>query len=364
VVHFRLHEPVGTIARRCPTVEVGASLETAVRKMREAGIDVLPVTQEQALVGVLDQRCLFNALAEGVEATEDVAKYTAEASTILSSQTGAEALRCLEATNFLVVVDSENRVSGLLSPAMFFGLPDPPERPSVVGGMATPLGVYLTNGSVRGGKKDLALLSTGAFLFMFFMVGRFVSLYLAPRLPESVISGIFLDTLPVLALIITFRFLPIAGYHGAEHQVVHALEQGEELTPEVVSRMPRVHPRCGTNLAVGATMFLSIQQTPWVENAEIRLLVAMIVTLFFWRPIGSFVQQWITTRKPTAKELKSGIDAGNELLRSFAVADRRQASPFRKIFNSGMLHVMSGSILAYVLVSLIAMLFGVEFGAL
>ncbi len=30
--------------------------------------------------------------------------------------------------------------------------------------------------------------------------------------------------------------------------VVHAIEEGEDLTLEKVRPMPRVHPRCGTNL--------------------------------------------------------------------------------------------------------------------
>jgi uncharacterized protein YqhQ len=222
----------------------------------------------------------------------------------------------------------------------------------------------LTNGSVRGGKKDFALIATGAFLFLFFMIGRFAGMFLDPYLPDTALSLFLIESLPVLGLVITFRFLPIAGFHGAEHQVVHALEQGEELTPEVVARMPRVHPRCGTNLAVAATLFLTIQQSEWTPYVQVRLLVAFIVTMFFWRIIGGFVQFWITTRKPTERELQSGIDAAKELLRNYSTAEHRVVSPFRKILNSGMLHVMTGSILAYAVVSLVAWLFGVEPGSL
>ena len=36
-------------------------------------------------------------------------------------------------------------------------------------------------------------------------------------------------------------------YHGAEHKTIHCYEAGEALTVENVQKLPRLHPRCGTN---------------------------------------------------------------------------------------------------------------------
>ena len=38
----------------------------------------------------------------------------------------------------------------------------------------------------------------------------------------------------------------IFSYHGAEHKTINAYEAGDELTPEIVSKYPIEHPRCGT----------------------------------------------------------------------------------------------------------------------
>jgi uncharacterized protein YqhQ len=39
-------------------------------------------------------------------------------------------------------------------------------------------------------------------------------------------------------------------YHGAEHRAIHALENGDPLTREALSRWPTAHPRCGTEFLV------------------------------------------------------------------------------------------------------------------
>src|SRR5438270_13233654 len=106
--------------------------------------------------------------------------------------------------------------------------------------------------------------------------------------------------LPVAILFIGMRLLPLSGIHAAEHKVVHAIERGEALVPEVVSRMPRVHPRCGTNLWAGATIFLGIFSLPWLDNAS-RLLIAAIVTFVLWRPVGQLMQGPVHTRPPSKK---------------------------------------------------------------
>ncbi|NTU65505.1 MAG: DUF1385 domain-containing protein, partial [Chloroflexi bacterium] len=35
-------------------------------------------------------------------------------------------------------------------------------------------------------------------------------------------------------------------YHGAEHMSIHALEHGDELTPDNVEKYRTLHLRCGT----------------------------------------------------------------------------------------------------------------------
>jgi uncharacterized protein YqhQ len=45
------------------------------------------------------------------------------------------------------------------------------------------------------------------------------------------------------------------GYHGAEHQTIHAFEAGAELTPASIARFPLEHPRCGTAFLLTVVVF-------------------------------------------------------------------------------------------------------------
>lgn len=168
------------------------------------------------------------------------------------------------------------------------------------------------------------------------------------HLPDF-LKVVFEQAIPYLGFVVVLRLIPLSGIHGAEHMVVHAMERGEELTPEVVARMPRVHPRCGTNLAVGMFLFLTIWQTPWIKYDDVRALTGAVLTLFLWRPLGAFVQQHITTKKPTSAQLRSGIRAGNDLIERYSTAHSSTASIPVRIWNSGLLQVVTGSSLVLLL---------------
>jgi uncharacterized protein YqhQ len=155
----------------------------------------------------------------------------------------------------------------------------------------------------------------------------------------------------------SFRLLPISGIHAAEHMVVHAIERGEPLVPSVVKRMPRVHPRCGTNLAVGSTFFLWLATFQLIQPEEFRLLLALVATVLLWRPLGGVVQYFITTKQPSDKQIQMGIRSGRELLEKHSRAKRIQVGFGGRLLQSGLFHVMAGSILATILLYLLKALF-------
>jgi len=88
---------------------------------------------------------------------------------------------------------------------------------------------------------------------------------------------------------------------------------------------------------------MGILGTEWIPVEEIRFLVAALTTFIIWRPLGSFMQQYVTTRPPTDKQLEGAIRAGKDLLSRYA--ESRNASPTvtQRLWNSGMFHVMAGS---------------------
>lgn len=66
-------------------------------------------------------------------------------------------------------------------------------------------------------------------------------------------------------------------YHGAEHKSIFAYEQGLELTVENVKKMPRLHPRCGTNFMFVVIMISIIIFTfVGVRNVWLRSLIKLL----------------------------------------------------------------------------------------
>ncbi len=152
-----------------------------------------------------------------------------------------------------------------------------------------------------------------------------------------------MDLLPWLEMLLFFalmRMLPLTGFHGAEHQVVHAIERGEDLLPESVSRMPLEHPRCGTNLAALVLLLTTIA----VSRAPAPLMIVLVIaTLLFWRQAGMLLQRLFTVKRPTPKQLLNGIRAGRQLLERFQHQPSRFVPLPMQVWNMGFLQVLIGA---------------------
>ncbi len=258
-----------------------------------------------------------------------------------------------------------------------------PFVPPQIGGMATPLGVYLTTGNVSGGVGNLALATTGFLTFSLHMAG--FALVTAARLaldrhvpevarfaaslprPLAEMLDETLVPLGMTALFLTLlRQTPLAGYHAAEHQVVHAIERGEPLLPEAVRRMPRVHPRCSTNLVAGLLLFY-LTGTAFAGSlgAEVSYLIGAFIAFLWWKPVGAFLQQYATTRPASDKEIDSGIRAARSLFDALdapiSATVTKPLSPvrtkFRRIWQAGFLQIFAGSGTALALLWGLATLF-------
>lgn len=360
--------PIGLLMRPTYSVEPFESLEVAVRKLRENGASIIPVIDNGNYAGVICERVLTSALAAGMELSDPVEAISHGVLTAHPSTTGAEALRLMEESGeqTLVVIDANGKVLGILSPTDLFPKRVVPPRPPVVGGMATPFGVHLTTGGIRAGVPQYALVATGFVMFTLLAVSDIISFTIAnfieARHALPWIVNLVVSALPLLLFLAGMRLIPLSGIHAAEHKVVHAIERGEELTRANVRRMPRVHPRCGTNIAAGAAIFLGLSGSTIIPWQEFRGFIAIIATLFFWKPLGSALQYYVTTKKPTEKQLDLGIKSGNELLAKYATMGGGTTSIFGRIYNSGLLHVMAGSTLALGIFTLIAKVFNLDIG--
>jgi hypothetical protein len=237
-----------------------------------------------------------------------------------------------------------------------------PFRPPSVGGMATPMGVYLTTGGVSGGAGTLALILTGLVMFAVHILAQGAGMTLqswiarafaghSALLPDAV--RVAAGDLTPLALqfalfLLLLRASPVAGYHAAEHQVVHALERAEPLLVETVRAMPRVHPRCGTNLVAGMLiLFLGgVALHPFL-GLEWAFALSLIAALAYWRTLGAWLQQHLTTRPATDAQIRSGIQAARELLEQHSRAPYEPIRPSARLWRMGFLQILAGFALGY-----------------
>ncbi len=345
----RLVQSAGALCTPIEPVQREDSLYLAASEMAHQGVGVVAVESGGVYVGVVTEQSLAQALAAGADGSAEVSRFVAQWPTVPSTATGAEILRILAETGAaaVVVLDGNRATMGLVRASRLYASEqDGRVRKAIIGGMATPFGVYLTNGNIGAGAKGWPLVATGALLFCLLAASTYLTTGTFLLLPVSVRgeawvrhAGDLLNTVFFLGML---RAIPLAGIHGAEHKVVHAIERGEPLTPLVVSRMPRVHPRCGTNLAVGAGVFIFLAGLRWTTSEEVRLLVALVATLALWRPVGSIFQYFVTTKPPTMSQIESGIKAGEELLTKMETAPRT-ASLGKRLLSSGLFHIIAGS---------------------
>lgn len=357
-----LARPLGALLHVVRAAHPEDSIRAVAGRMREDGAAAMPVASG-GQPGLVRQEDLLRALAEGADPLSPIRDYTRFDAPVLPAHAlGSAALRAMEAGGWscVIVADVHGHVLGIVDPALLIAPRVHSNRPRMVGGMATPFGVYLTNGQVSGGAGPWALIATGAVMFSLFMLANVASyaLYFGGwlnRLPPTWHAPI-LDGLVLVLFLLGLRSIPLAGIHAAEHMTVHAIERGEEIDPSTVARMPRVHPRCGTNLAVGAMLFLGLMGAPWIADAELRLILAGFATLLLWRPLGGFLQWAVTTKPPTRKQIELGVRAGKDLLAKAEWVGDRHPNLLKRLALSGMFQIMVGAFATHALIAVLAYL--------
>ncbi len=120
-------------------------------------------------------------------------------------------------------------------------------------------------------------------------------------------------------------------YHGAEHKVIAAYENGEELTPENVEKYSRFHPRCGTSflilvVLISILFFSAFRPEHIVAKVFLRIVAFPVLAGFiyellklekysFFRIIfyPGLLLQRITTREPDRQQIEVAIKAFENL---------------------------------------------------
>ncbi len=255
------------------------------------------------------------------------------------------------------IVDEQNRYSGYCASRqelmkLLHGLYRPPR----IGGLATPLGVYMTSGKYYSGSGMKGLFATGALFALFVtlldygylmfysaMVAFFPAFEQTSEIAQlSLQLGVMFFT--IMALI---RLTPMSGLHAAEHMTINAIENGLEITAENVRLQPREHIRCGTNLMV---LLVGIQ-IGWISLETVRphltsfgtflyMMMWIFLLMSWWRPVGLWLQSHFTTKTPTDSQLESGMKAGRELLEKYYQDPHPEPGFFHRLWGSGILQML------------------------
>ncbi|HXG22924.1 MAG TPA: CBS domain-containing protein, partial [Chthonomonadales bacterium] len=245
-------ESLMAVLRQPPYLSPADSAFRAVQMLRSNGLDTLPIVDfSGVLYGVVtlsDLRVLLNAKgAEEALHTPVVRIAHRPAHVGRVRMAVGEARRALadSGETTLVILDDYDRYLGVVTLPDLLAPPTSPPRPATVGGMATLWGVYLTNGWLQAGASNGSLLVSGILLGVMLIVAHLgigmtawvlenalgwplYALWNSPRPSEVTAANLdwfLLQALTLPLFLGLLRALPIAGYHAAEHQAVHALER-------------------------------------------------------------------------------------------------------------------------------------------
>ena len=145
---------------------------------------------------------------------------------------------------------------------------------------------------VKLSKRDVALAMTMALALavgLFFVLPTAVARYLDWLFPSIFVYNLAEGALRIAILVGYIAFISslkeikrVFQYHGAEHKVINAFENGEELTVEAARKHSRIHLRCGTSflfivMVVSILVFSFLGRPDLVTRILSRIVVIPLV---------------------------------------------------------------------------------------
>lgn len=155
------------------------------------------------------------------------------------------------------------------------------------------------------------------------------SLFLPSSSTESSSSGMWTWIMLLFALMITagmifllyeIIFGATGKFHAAEHMAANAFDRGWKLNVLNVQQQSRVHPQCGTNLAVFIVLVMILISPiqiwliakiiiAWSIGMEIFMVdhkfFNILLKPFYW--LGALAQRWLFTSKPQTIHIEVAI---------------------------------------------------------
>jgi uncharacterized protein YqhQ len=203
------------------------------------------------------------------------------------------------------------------------GLPEQPERPPEIGGLALALTLVV---------------SLGFAIAVFFLGPLLITGLLRNQIGQGWLN-LTLEGIIRLALLVGYLYLigrvpdiqRVFGYHGAEHKTINAMEQGDPLDIPHVRRASRVHTRCGTGfllivVVVSIVVFALVGSPSLLLKIVSRIVLVPVVAgiayelmrlgaanyryrLVRWLLAPGLALQGLTTREPDDSMIECAIAA-------------------------------------------------------
>ncbi len=203
------------------------------------------------------------------------------------------------------------------------GLPEQPERPPEIGGLALALTLVV---------------SLGFAIAVFFLGPLLITGLLRNQIGQGWLN-LTLEGIIRLALLVGYLYLigrvpdiqRVFGYHGAEHKTINAMEQGDPLDIPHVRRASRVHTRCGTGfllivVVVSIVVFALVGSPSLLLKIVSRIVLVPVVAgiayelmrlgaanyryrVVRWLLAPGMALQGLTTREPDDSMIECAIAA-------------------------------------------------------
>lgn len=180
--------------------------------------------------------------------------------------------------------------------------------------------------------------------FIFTLIPAIMANFFLPifpgRIEQNLIEG-FIKLIFLIGYIYLISMTPLIKkvfqYHGAEHKVINAYENGLPLTVENVQKQSRLHYRCGSSFIlftvfVGIIVYMFVPHDPLWERLLYRILLIPVVlgisfeVLQFTNKLRNIPilkmlgypglwLQLLTTKEPTNKQVEVSISSFQEMLK-------------------------------------------------
>lgn len=179
--------------------------------------------------------------------------------------------------------------------------------------------------------------------FLFTMIPAFLANFTKPIFPSKMaqvfVEGAFklvLLLLYIYSISLTPLVKRVFQYHGAEHKVINAFENGLPLTVENVQRQSRLHYRCGSSfilftVIVSVFVYMFVPVDPlWVRIVNRLALIPVVLGISFevlqltnrlrdvpvlrWLGYPGLWLQLLTTKEPTDDQVEVAIASFEQLL--------------------------------------------------